>query len=476
MEEQISLLIIDDEPVAREALESVLINQGYNLIFAYNGPEGLVKAREVLPDVVLLDIMMPGMNGFEVCKHLRQEPLLAEVPIILITALDDRSSRLQGLEAGADDFISKPFDRIELRTRVKSITRLNRYRNLLNERSKTSWIIDQAKDGYLLIDQNNNILYSNNSAGRYFTTPDVESLKGKNFLEQATINYNLVPESAWQDWPNSKVKHYLVKPETESANAVFLQVDTFSSTRSSQPHWLVSIRDVSENTHLQSDVWRFHSIVSHKLRTPLTVIMGSLKLLEEDLQTNKSAIELLDMAIKDTTQLYENIKEILSFITSPSIAIEGDHFQILYLPQIIEDISKNLSLSPISISGYQETSDIKLPLSEQAFSNIIRELLQNSQKFHLTQSPEIEIQIFKNNDKIILTVSDDGKHLPLDQLAQVWLPYYQAEKHLTGQISGMGLGLTMVTMLVWKVGGQCHIYNRIDKVGLTVKLVLPIVL
>lgn len=128
------ILIVDDEPVGRETLGALLLAEGYHLTFASNGEEALEKAADLLPDLILLDVMMPGLDGFEVCRCLRTDPLLAEVPIIMVTALDDRDSRLQGIEAGADDFVTKPFDRIELRTRVRSITRLNRYRRLLLER------------------------------------------------------------------------------------------------------------------------------------------------------------------------------------------------------------------------------------------------------------------------------------------------------------------------------------------------------
>ena len=84
--------------------------------------------------------MMPGMDGFEVCQRIRNNPLLAEIPIIMLTALDDRKSLLDGLEAGADDYITKPYDRHELRARLIGITRLNRYRKLLDERTN----IEQA--------------------------------------------------------------------------------------------------------------------------------------------------------------------------------------------------------------------------------------------------------------------------------------------------------------------------------------------
>jgi putative two-component system response regulator len=131
---RITILIVDDEPAGRETLESILEPEGYYLVLAENGFQAIEQAKVIRPDVILLDVMMPGMNGFEVCRRIRNEKELAEVPILFLTALDDRQSLLNGLEAGADDFISKPVDRHELRARLLGITRLNRYRKLMTER------------------------------------------------------------------------------------------------------------------------------------------------------------------------------------------------------------------------------------------------------------------------------------------------------------------------------------------------------
>lgn len=130
------ILIVDDEFAGRQTLESVLEGEGYDLEMAENGPEAIEKAKQLLPDVILLDIMMPGMTGFEVCQRIRSDPQIAEIPIIVLTALDDRESLLNALKSGADDFISKPFDRFELRARLLGITRLNRYHKLMEERAK----------------------------------------------------------------------------------------------------------------------------------------------------------------------------------------------------------------------------------------------------------------------------------------------------------------------------------------------------
>jgi CheY-like chemotaxis protein len=126
-----TLLLVDDLAANRETLVELLEPQNYRIFEAADGPAALLLAADCRPDLVLLDVMMPGMDGYEVCRHLRADARLAEVPVLMITTLDDQASRLAGIEAGADDFITKPFNRAELRARVRTITRLNRYRRLM---------------------------------------------------------------------------------------------------------------------------------------------------------------------------------------------------------------------------------------------------------------------------------------------------------------------------------------------------------
>ena len=129
-----TVLIVDDDPTAREALVAILEGEAYELQQAKDGIQALRMLKQLQPDLILLDVMMPAMDGFEVCRRIRATPSLAEVPIILLTALDDRDSLLRGIESGADDFLSKPPDRRELVARVRTITRLNRYRTLMEQR------------------------------------------------------------------------------------------------------------------------------------------------------------------------------------------------------------------------------------------------------------------------------------------------------------------------------------------------------
>jgi phosphoserine phosphatase RsbU/P len=124
------VLIADDDPVALRLLRLLLGNEGYQLEFVQTGDAAMRAARSLRPDLLLLDVNLPDMDGFDICRRLRAEPEVAELPIIMLTALTDRAARLQGIEAGADDFISKPFDQVELAARVRTVLRLNRYRRV----------------------------------------------------------------------------------------------------------------------------------------------------------------------------------------------------------------------------------------------------------------------------------------------------------------------------------------------------------
>jgi putative two-component system response regulator len=135
------VLVVDDDPVVRRLTRQLLSRITEAVHAVSNGEDALRVAPQLDPDLILLDVNMPDLDGFEVCKRLRADPAPREIPIIMVTALNDRESRLRGLDAGADDFISKPYDRMELRTRVRTILRVNRYRRLMEERDhrKRAW-------------------------------------------------------------------------------------------------------------------------------------------------------------------------------------------------------------------------------------------------------------------------------------------------------------------------------------------------
>ena len=130
------LLVVDDEAANRRVLEAMLVSASYRVVAVEGGREALDAAESEAPDLVLLDVMMPGMDGYEVAARLKSAPSTSMVPIIMVTALDDRDSRLAGLAAGAEDFLAKPVDRAELTVRVRNLLKLKEYGDFLNNHNR----------------------------------------------------------------------------------------------------------------------------------------------------------------------------------------------------------------------------------------------------------------------------------------------------------------------------------------------------
>lgn len=140
------ILVVDDEPYILKSLEGLLTEKGCRVLPAGNGAQALEIAIRERPDVVLLDLMLPDLDGFEVCRRLKSEPTLRHVPVLLLTALNDVFSKVKGLDAGADDFISKPFNEGELRARVWAFLRTKRLHDQLDESYRRLKELEELRD------------------------------------------------------------------------------------------------------------------------------------------------------------------------------------------------------------------------------------------------------------------------------------------------------------------------------------------
>ena len=119
----VRVLVVDDEPLNVDLLQQELEDLGHETVVAFDGQQALDRVAEALPDIVLLDVMMPVLDGFEVCRRLKADPETQFIPVILMTALGDREDRIRGIEAGADDYLTKPVDERELKARMQTALR-----------------------------------------------------------------------------------------------------------------------------------------------------------------------------------------------------------------------------------------------------------------------------------------------------------------------------------------------------------------
>jgi DNA-binding response OmpR family regulator len=130
------ILVVDDAPMNVKMLADILTFKGYQVVTAAGGIDGLAKVDSEKPDLLLLDVMMPDLDGYSVCRAIRAEPKTAILPIVMVTALDPTEERIKGLEAGADDFLSKPVNQAELLARVRSLLRIKEFHDQVQEQAR----------------------------------------------------------------------------------------------------------------------------------------------------------------------------------------------------------------------------------------------------------------------------------------------------------------------------------------------------
>jgi PAS domain S-box-containing protein len=152
-----TILVVDDESVNVNLLEAYL-SQDYDIVCAYGGVEALIRVVECNPDLILLDIMMSDMTGYEVCERLKKSEKTKYIPIVMVTALSNIEDRIRGIEVGADDFLTKPLDRLEINTRVNSLLRIKKlHDDLVKETDQAKLYLDMAAVVLLVLDENGDI-------------------------------------------------------------------------------------------------------------------------------------------------------------------------------------------------------------------------------------------------------------------------------------------------------------------------------
>lgn len=464
------ILVIDDDKVSRMAMHRLLTRDGHSVREAEDGPQGLHFARQFEPDLILLDVVMPGMDGFMVCQALRADPALAEVPIVMITSLEDKESRLRGLEAGADDFVSKPYQPEELRARVRTITRLNRYRRLRTERARFGWVVEQAEDGYLLVSHHGELLYANARARCLFGLSEGEPDLGSALRAQ----FDLHPLEAWQSFPHlpSDTPLYLWRRESAQAGPVWLEVKVLRQSTGKLTEVLLRLRDVTAEKTSQRSVWSFESVIAHKVRTPLTKANLGLTMLRKkaDKLTAAQVVEFADQAHQGVEELKLELDRVLKYVYSPHAVPQGAGFRLAALEGLLSEVCQSLA---IPTAAYHPGPGLPeaLYIDGRAFELVLFEAMENSKKFHPTGQPHVEVAVHvQGNDRVVVDVRDDGRRLTPLELDKAFHPYYQGEKSFTGQVPGMGLGLTKLQSLLWEVGGDCALTNRCDAEGVILSL------
>ncbi len=508
-----NILVVDDELDVCELLGIQLTSQGYHVTFAEDGVNALKKAAELTPDLILLDAMLPQMDGFEVCRRLRADPVLAEVPVVMVTALNDRDSLLRGIEAGVDDFISKPFDLTVLLARVRAITRLNRYRRLLGERAKFESLIELSPDGIMMVDAEGKIRLANSTALGLLGAGEAEAVIGSSlstFIDageaqqfwayldginvsrlvrriettmiglqgkriQVEVNAG---QFVWGDKPMVQmvVRDIAKRKQAEQAlraseealrrSAESLEAQVTERTAELQ----VALGRAQEVDQLKSQLF---STVSHELRTPLTSIRGQISTLLD--YADRLGLEDRNESLRIIDDEAARLDELIGHLLDMSRLEAGTLRVQLVVTDLRPIVLQTVGLMAARAGERQVAAELptKLPLvhaDPRRVRQVVSNLLDNAVKFSPTGST-ITIGAKVVPSAVVVSVSDEGPGIAPEHLAHIFDRFYRVEE-CGIRVSGGGLGLAICKGLVEAMGGHIEIASQLGH-GATFSFSLP---
>lgn len=460
------ILVVDDEEANVKLLEAHLLPHGYQVLTASSGEQAIYLVKNNKIDLILLDVMMPGLNGFDVTRKLREDKSSRLVPVVLVTALKDTENRIKGIEAGCDDFISKPFDKNEILARVKMLLKLAYYRNLLDEKAKFEYIIDNMGSGIIIFDKELKIERVNQTAKNLLFIGDKPEVDFIGYLKsQFGLHYDGDIDS------DIRVKgcvFYLERVGNKAVRALVLSVNTniIKNSLGDPESIVLIIKDVTVERKEEKDKQNFLNLISHKMRTPLVVIGEVIMQMEAGLLgavTDKQKT-FLAKGSRYCFNLRSLIDKLFGFMEiSQAISLMDPEVTELkdYLPALIAPIVKYSEGKKIEVDIVCP-AQLATTMNKVYFDMIIDNLMENAVKFSNKEVVHLQIQVEKNGSQLELAMSDDGPGIPVEDKEKIFEKFYQIDRYDTGNVEGVGLGLAIVRYIVERHGGTAWVESKFD--------------
>jgi DNA-binding response OmpR family regulator len=250
-DKKLKVLIVEDTKDSVDLLVYFLKPAGYDIFIAYNGLEAIEIVEKTPPDIILLDVMLPKLDGFQVCERLKKNKSTFHIPIIMITALKELKDKIQALEVGADDFISKPFDNVELLTRVKSLLRLKSYHDELLKRNQE-------------LEKQKRILMREDQLKKDLSNLIVHDMKNPLFVIQGNLQMMALVKN---EKANDKTDVYTQRIERSSRSLLRMILNLLDISRLEQKQLVLEPTQNDLNSILTEIVNSFKDIPEHETKS-----------------------------------------------------------------------------------------------------------------------------------------------------------------------------------------------------------------
>jgi two-component system, sensor histidine kinase and response regulator len=421
------ILLVDDTPANLYLLSTILVKQGYEVRQATSGQMALESVQKFFPDLILLDIMMPDMSGYEVCRYLKADDLTYNIPVIFLSALDDSKNKVLAFDVGGADYITKPVQIPEVLVRVSTQLTMRQQQKQL---------------------QAQNLKLQQEIHDRVQAQTDLQAL-----------NQDL------------ETRVHARTAELESTNSQLMQLQNDLHRALMREKELNQLKD------------EFLNNVSHELRTPLNGIIGFLRLvLDGFCDDHQEELEMLRQVDASAMCLLEKINDMLDLASLKRGNVYLETYPVdLYtcLDEAIATQIPQLEEKGLQLQRPDRRSSLIVQAHPEKLQHVFRHILNNAVKFSDAGTISISVQVKSsespNTSQALIAIRDPGIGIDPERQSRLFQPFGWGDGSKTRPRDGNGLGLAIAQNLLELMGGQISLWSAGQTLGTTVTITLPLI-
>lgn len=465
------ILVIEDDSDARSLLIDTLAEEGYEVCSASDGMDGLQMIDSAQPDLVLLDIMMPSMDGLEVCRRIRSGEGTRSLPVLILTAKDSLSEKIKGFRSGADDYITKPFVISELLARIQAHIRVQKLqRELALSEERYRLLIENSPNAILMISMNLEVLFHNSRFRELVKERYSETITGK------TLEF-LIPYSEIF----AEIK-FLLETVRSNTTPAFREVQITSSNHrtcvlevrcmpvtlkdSCVEMFQIVINDVTQRKRMEEALIQAEKInslgiltagITHEVNNPLTGISSAVQIIKKGGLSRKKQEELSDLILNHIGRIVKIIKDLHIFSRPHGVTLEV--FDIgNAIGETIALLKYQTKQKLITIEFIIRDGELCIYGDKNQFQQVMINLLLNSIQA-IDKKGSIVVVMERRQDKAAIVIEDTGCGIPSDKLGQIFDPFFTTKRDW----KGTGLGLAVSYRIIQLFKGMLNVESTPGK-------------